>query len=605
MLADPPSLDFGVQQWPHTDDQPVTKQLTYRNTGGKDITLALSASATGPSGGAAPAGFLTLGATSLTVPAGGTAEVGVTVDTRLGGTADGDYSGYVTATGGGRTVRTAAGTIRETHSYDLTLKYVDRAGPAPVHLVTLTGYDGLANGEDYNAETTGDTTTLRVPKGTYVLDSLNAVDPATGKGGVDWLIQPRLNVTKDTTVTIDLTSTTPNTFTVPDRAAKPQYASVQYDYAASGHSRLALTSFAGLRIGRIGPAVSADDLAETWYGQWKAGPSSEYDIIASAPVTGMHGTTRHYKASDLATVKLGLGSSKAGKYGTVTLFGESNEGREAGDPMPQKLPGVRTLHLSAKDSNWAPTLDQYPDKAAADNQLGGELRYFFDQDQTFKGGRTYRITLDGAVVAPYAGPGWGINRQGNEITANIQVFADGDHHPGTPLTFASVRTTLYRNGRKFASNSDPLLGGAPFKVPAGKAAYRLATSIRRTAAVTKASSRIDASWTFTSKKADYADLPVSALHIGAKTDLSSRVPAGRRTSVPVTVEGSAAGHHLKSLAVYVSYDGGKRWTRLAVEHGRITVRNPSKGHGVSFKYRITDKQGNVSAATVFNAYFGK
>ncbi|MFJ9895878.1 S8 family serine peptidase [Streptomyces sp. NPDC091280] len=605
VLADPPSLDFGVQRWPHTDDRPVTKQLTYRNTGDKDLTLTLSASATGPSGGSAPAGFLTLDATTLTVPAGGTAEVGVTVDARLGGTADGDYSGYVTATGGGRTVRTAMGTIRETQSYDLTLKYVDRAGPAPVHLITLNGYDGLANGQDYTAETTGDTTTLRVPKGTYLLDSLNAADPATGKGGVDWLIQPRLNVTKDTTVTVDLNSTTPNTITVPDRSAEPVYASVQYDYASAGRSRLALTSFAGLRIGRIGPAVSAADLAETWYGQWTAGPGAEYDIIAGAPVTGMHGLTRHYKASDLATVKLGLGSSKAGKYGTVTLFAETPDGRETGDAMPQKLPGVRTLHLSAKDAYWAPALDQYPDKAGADSQLGSETRYFFDQEQTFKGGRTYRITLDGAVVEPYVGPDWGIIRQGDEITADIPVFADGDHHPGSPATFASVRTTLYRNGRKFASNSNPLLGGASFKVPAGRAAYRLATSIRRTAAVTKASSRIDASWTFTSKKADYADLPVSTLDIGARTDLSSLVPAGLWTSVPVTVEGSASGGHLKSLAVYVSYDGGKRWTRLAVRHGRIIARNPSKGHAISFKYRITDKQGNVSAVTVLNAYFGK
>jgi hypothetical protein len=90
VIAEPASVSFGVQQWPHTDDKPVTKQLTYRNT--QDVTLTLASTATDPKGQAAPAGFFKLGRTGVTVPAGGTASVPLTVDTKLGGTVDGAYS---------------------------------------------------------------------------------------------------------------------------------------------------------------------------------------------------------------------------------------------------------------------------------------------------------------------------------------------------------------------------------------------------------------------------------------------------------------------------------------------------------------------------------
>ncbi|MER5517644.1 hypothetical protein [Streptomyces sp. NPDC002763] len=55
----------------------------------------------------------------------------------------------------------------------------------------------------------------------------------------------------------------------------------------------------------------------------------------------------------------------------------------------------------------------------------------------------------------------------------------------------------------------------------------------------------------------------------------------------------------------VSYDGGRHWTGLAVSHGHVTYENPAKGRTVSFKYRITDRKGNASAVTVYDAYAGK
>lgn len=50
VIADPVSVSFGTQLWPHTDDKPDTKPLTYRNLGTKDVTLKLTSTATDPKG---------------------------------------------------------------------------------------------------------------------------------------------------------------------------------------------------------------------------------------------------------------------------------------------------------------------------------------------------------------------------------------------------------------------------------------------------------------------------------------------------------------------------------------------------------------------------
>lgn len=147
VIADPVSVSFGTQQWPHTDDTPATKQLTYRNLGTKDVTLKLSSTATNPKGQAAPAGFFKLAATTVTVPAGGKASVALTVNTKLGGTLDGAYSAYVTATGGGQTVRTAAAVQREVESYDVTVKHIDRDGkPTANYDTVLFAFSGVSEG---------------------------------------------------------------------------------------------------------------------------------------------------------------------------------------------------------------------------------------------------------------------------------------------------------------------------------------------------------------------------------------------------------------------------------------------------------------------------
>jgi hypothetical protein len=50
VLASPAGISFGKQLFPHTDDQPVTRTVTYRNSGSATVTLNLALHVTGPDG---------------------------------------------------------------------------------------------------------------------------------------------------------------------------------------------------------------------------------------------------------------------------------------------------------------------------------------------------------------------------------------------------------------------------------------------------------------------------------------------------------------------------------------------------------------------------
>ncbi|MEV0980831.1 S8 family serine peptidase [Streptomyces sp. NPDC049915] len=609
VVADPVSVSFGTQAWPHTDDKPVTKQLTYRNLGKSDVTLKLTASATDPKGKAAPAGFFRLGAGSVTVPAGGKVSVPLTVDTKLGGTLDGAYSAYVTASGGGQNVRTAAAVQREIESYDVTVRHIGRDGkPTAGYLTDLFGYTGLAQGRHYQSPVVASgTTTLRVPKGTYLLDAWIAKDFSEFKGGIDWLVQPRLDVTKNLTVTLDARAAKKADITVPDRTAKPLSATIDYAYDAAGVlAGFSRTSFAGVRMAALGPDVTG--LTQTWSGQWTKGATAEYDVATSAKVKRVQGgKVRHFTARELTTVRAGLGASAPGKTGGVTALGFLADDVAVGAPVPQKLPGTRTLYLSTADKiQWTFDFEQYAGKDA-DGLPVVDAAYSLGNPQTLAAGKAYAKTFNTAVFAPHVDADYGVFREGDTLYGMLPLFADGSAHAGSSAV-TKATTTLYRNGKKVGSSQDPLTGDGEFTVPAGDAAYRLSTSVSRSGKVAGVSTRIDASWTFRSAKpasGRQARLPVSTVRFNAATTLDSKVAAGRTATFPVVVEGAAAGRNLKSLTVWASYDGGKTWKKVQVKKGKVTLKNPAAGKSVSFRAAVSDKKGDTATITVLNAYYGK
>ncbi|MFF3380040.1 S8 family serine peptidase [Streptomyces sp. NPDC002680] len=611
VIADPASVSFGTQEWPHTDDTPVTKQLTYRNLGKTDVTLKLSATATNPKGQAAPAGFFKLAATTVKVPAGGSASVGYTVNTKLGGTLDGAYSSYVTATAGAQSVRTGAAVNREVESYDLTVKHIDKTGqPTGEYNTIVAGYSGLATDRGYQVPTSATgTTTMRLPKGTYLLDAWIAKDftkPDLGGEGLDWVVQPKLAVTKDTSVTIDARTTKAADITVPDADAKPLGAMISYMYDDAGIGiGVGLDSFANLRMAHLG--AETPGLSQTWFGQFSKGAGAEYDAITTAKVKKITGDkVRHFKASEFATVSNKLGGGAPGKTGALGAIAFLPEDVAFGGLVEQALPATRTQYVSTGEKvQWLFDFTQFKGKDAQGFSIP-EAYYTLGSAQTLKAGGKYYRTFNTAVFGPRLLPDYGLFRDGNYIYGLIPLFSDGAGHPGSS-DFTSVATTLYRNGKKVATTDDPLFAEKPFTVPAGDAEYKLTTSVKRSVKVAQASTRIDASWTFRSKKPgeNGAKLPASSVRFNAPVGLDNKVAAGTKVTFPVVVEGAARGSNLKSLSVYASYDYGKTWKKLTVKDGKVTVVNPKKGEAISFHAKIADKKGNKSTISIYNAYYGK
>ncbi|MEW2394477.1 S8 family peptidase [Streptomyces sp. NPDC046862] len=611
VFAAPVSVTFGTQQWPHTDDTPVTKPVTYKNTGKDDVTLNLSVAGTNPKGQAAPEGFFTLAAKTVKVPAGGTASVDLKVNTKLGGTVDGAYSAYVTATGGGQTVRTAAAVQREVESYDVTLKAIDRAGnPAVNYNLDLAGISGLGKEKWYSPYDASGTVKIRVPKGGYILNSSFFVDPEDFSKGADWLAQPKLNVTKNTTITLDARKAKPVDVTVPEATAKSEFASPDYTVDVTDGTYSFgwwLDSYKGFRTAHLGPQITDGSLYQQWDGHWTNGDKTEYDAVTGAKVKQLAtGYTKHWKKSELATLKVNLGASSADKKGSITAWGylpDSSGGSAIS--IQQKLPSTRTLYVSTTGGvKWGLDFEQVAG-VDADGWPIIDASYTLGAEQTFKGGQSYEKTFNTGVFGPRIGGGYGITRDGNTINGFLPMFADGKTHAGGSL-YTSVKSTLYRNGTKIIENDDALEGGGEFKVPSGEATYKLTTSIKRSVKVAAASTRIDTSWEFKSKKTtSQTKLPVATARFGAPLDLYSRAPENKKVTFPVTVQGAAAGSNLKSLTTYVSYDYGQTWTKVKVVNGKITVKNPAKGKGISFHAKIADKKGNKSTVSIYNAYYGK
>ncbi|MFI6182919.1 S8 family peptidase [Nonomuraea sp. NPDC051191] len=127
VVSTTPNLDYGVI--PVDVNDTVDKTVTYANDGAAEVTLTLAATL----GEAKDA--LTFSAPSVTVPAGGTASVTVTL--RPDGLPKGGYTGAVVATGpSGTHVTTPVGLRRGPKKVPLTVHLIDRYGNPPSPVVT-------------------------------------------------------------------------------------------------------------------------------------------------------------------------------------------------------------------------------------------------------------------------------------------------------------------------------------------------------------------------------------------------------------------------------------------------------------------------------------
>ncbi|MEU9166294.1 S8 family serine peptidase [Streptomyces sp. NPDC048420] len=613
-------VDFGEQLWPHGDDKPVTKKLTYRNLGTEPVTLDLSVDAYAVDGKPAAEGMFALSPQRLTVPAGGEASADVTADTRAG-TADGSFGGSVSAVSadGKVRVRSAVGVQREVESYTLTLKHIDENGaPTGDAATSVAGlysdfYAGYADEQDGELS-------VRLPKADYILSGV--IHPATSSATHAVLVEPKVTLDKDMTITVDARQAKPVDVTVPDPAAKSADATVAIGYGRGAGERDAflqylLPTFDGSRFGRLVPGTSVNGLTSLYSGGWTSQDADGRPVnyhLAWYREGDFDGFTAKVQRKQLAKVGLQVGEAVDGRrvQAEVTAHLPDGELVSTYTDMRGDLPFRSTEYILDNGVKWSLRTWQVSGEGHDSVFESFQMR----MPRTWQAGHTYQERFGVGVFGPVLpgpedlGPGRGfpgVGRDGNTLRAYLPLFGDGSGHWGTSDTTA-VTTRLEADGKEISDDYGipPTDSVTEYTVPAADSAYKLTVDNSRDPAVYPVSTRVQAEWTFHSAKTpegDFTAVPLSTVRYSPDLTLASTAEAGKRFEVPFTVEGAAAGQRPAKLAFQVSYDEGRTWQPAKSVGGtHLSLKHPAKAGSVSLRAELTDRDGNTLTQTIERAY---
>jgi len=601
IFASPASLSLGVAQWPHSDDPPIDRTVTYTNTSGAPVSLALGVTAQGPDGQPAAAGMFAVSPTAITVPAHGSASVEVMVDTR-GNAADGAYSASLSATTATGVVSTVPLVIqREAEAYNLSLLHLDQNGaPATTYQTHIDRLDGPEQIEVFAVDSSVATVAQRLPRGRYFVYTV--ITTSSGAGGHESiLVQPSLSLSADTTETLDSRAATPMHVTVPWPGAKTQSTSLGFRLSTETLATTTVWTFPGGgtegAIGQIGPMGPAGEVTvNAGASLAELGPAGDFDnsprvYFLTWPQSGFSGIDKQFRASDLTVVHAEFRASAPGQRAAKIALPVSIGGNA--ETSVFSLPFQRTECYSANPNGWYRLFDID----------GGEL----NATDLYRPGTRAREVWNQAVLAPGFPGSAPVSRTGDTMSGNLSLLGDTGGHAGTDLSATGV-TRLFRGSDKLGEIPRP--GRlAFFSLAADPATYRLETEVVRTAPTLVQSTRVTAAWTFTSQHTAAATaLPLLALQFTPPVDDRNRAPAGIPFVVPVSVArmpGTPASD-IVSLSLEASYDDGATWHRAFVV-GRGPTRaalvfHPAHAAFVSLRGTASDAAGNRVEQTVIHAY---
>ncbi|MEJ2853385.1 MULTISPECIES: S8 family serine peptidase [unclassified Saccharothrix] len=603
LTTSPTSVSLGVQEWPHGDDVPLSKALTYRNAGSAPVTLDLTAEARNPDGTPAPAGVFTVSPSTVTVPAGGEAAVTVTGDAKSG-SADGAYSGLVVARSGTDVVlSTPVAITREVESYNVRITQLDRSGkPEPSYAALLLGVTN--NRFNIITDADGDVTT-RLPKGVYTALS----EHRFGSADTTVLLRPDITVSGDTEVVFDARTSGPVKISAPDKAAKPGLGSIVFGRHLEDVSALMGLVYpqgfpADMALGNSGPGLPAD----------------QYGVLIGAELAGapVDGKPVNYRLAWEERGKAPTGFARTPGKGELTevrtAFGPARPGRvveHAGLPTTSDgIYGVGSL------------VAVEPSGGAIDHVLAANLKWHWEvfqgtagtlesvlisPDRTYRPGRRYAEAFGFPVLGPTpphsARPY--LFRVGDLVVADLWLFGDGAGNRGDSLTGTS-RTALYRDGQQVGET--PLPGIGVFPVPPGSAQYRLEAESSRPSEVSEFTTRVHTAWTFRSDTAPGDELravPLTIVRFTPELDGNGATGAGRLLAVPLVITQQEGGDngHVRRVRVEASFDDGGTWAEAPVIGRTAMVRNAAKaGAYVSLRVKGSDSKGNTFEQTLIRAY---
>ncbi|MFC0505390.1 S8 family peptidase [Micromonospora costi] len=597
-----------------------TRTVTYANSGSSPVTLAVSLDAKGADGAPAPAGLFGLSASTVTVPAGGTASVTVTV--RAGtDLPDHYFGGEVTATGDGTQVQTPVALDIARHELALTLVGPDGGAPTPDQgwLTVLTDLDRQTV-QVFEVPAAR----YRVRAGRYLVQTyLLTGDPFLPD--ITTMVRPSLDLTRDQALTVDTRLAKPIAVSVPNPKATEVHAEAGWTIRTEQPQIWGSNDPFGVLMGlpfdhlRTAPLGTAKTPGFVSYvnGMWGQVAQDGslhnspyvYRVYFYEPERMMAGLTRKLRAGDFATVRSRVSADVA----------DVPVSRAAVAHAPGNSPVYRDERNAPPTFTYdvPSTITEYynQDKSAVWQSTSAQLRHTYYESAwtSFKPGHTYDVKWANAVVGPvFPEPNFGqqyaTRYWGDTIGGPGPLHGDGAGHMGFRFVRdGNVDVNLYRNGVKIGeANQTPWT----WDVPAQKGDYRLTASFHSDPAFTL-STVVDAEWTFTSAHVgdgELVKLPLTAIRFTPDLDIDNRAPAGRLFPIPLSLDrqvGAAPGR-TRTLTVEASFDDGGTWRTLPVlrtgEKGVAWVHNPAGSGFVSLRANATDSSGNTVKQTIIRAY---
>ncbi|WP_051865933.1 S8 family serine peptidase [Streptomyces griseus] len=613
------AVNLGLFTWPHAGAT-ATRQITYRNDGGKAVTLKLALDLYGPGGRPAPAGLFSLGATNLTVPAHGTATATVTGRTTTAQV--GRYGGVVVATAQGTTVRTAVGLFAEPKRHTLTITGLNRDGkPAAGTLLTVFGpRTGIQQAIRLGSD---GTFRLRLPVDDY--DILGVDDSLATPGSLGTTTGTRtlfaatgIRTDQDRAVTLDgrRANKVGARIDRPDATAISTSATVALD-PVRGTDSYSLTVVAGRKATlyaiptapatghRVAYAASTTLTGTDARGAYRYSlrtthnggvPTGTNPVVHDRELAGVHATY----------------ASQGGRRAVAVRSDIPSTGEELMPFIPDlrtALPSRVTEYYSP-GSGWTHYLDIF---GTTENRPDGSLP---DHEETsavrrYQAGHTYRIDWNRAPVGPAV---YSAERTGSDLVLDLTPYAatgTGQQLDDSPESDALTgEAVLSSGGRVIDRTTDPadIVLTAP---GSARRHYTLTARTTRTADWTALGTRSSVTWGFTSARprgSASSALPLLTVHVGGTVDLTSAAPAGRAFHLPLTVRRPSGAERtpVTRLTLQVSYDDGRTWRTVPVtRHGATAdalLHHPGRAGYASLRISAADKTGNTVTQTVVRAY---
>jgi subtilisin family serine protease len=340
-----------------------------------------------------------------------------------------------------------------------------------------------------------------------------------------------------------------------------------------------------------------------------------YELLFTQP--GGVPSTVDYRPRDreLATVRAKYHAMVPGGVGYLD-YDTSAYGFQFGGGLwstQLSLPAERTEYYTAGPVTWTLNVRTAP------NTEGGPEQGFQGLPVTYRPGTRQNAVWGAAVVGPSLAAAVDRNtglphlvaRDGDTIRAVLPLLSDSGRHVGFPspeeYSFADTGdTALYAGSMLVGSSGVP--GSGAFTVPAGAGNYRLVSSATRNHPIWPLSTQVSAEWGFRSAHTGAAvPLPLLTVGFAPAVDGLNHAPAGRRITIPVTVnrQHGATGPRPALNRVEYSVDDGATWVRVTPRKKgdcwEVSVPNPASGF-VSLRAAASDRDGNTVTQTILRAY---